>query len=111
MPLDAIVFTHAITGVAAAERLGRWTGEPAASSLLAHAWQTGAALYACYADSEAVGRAVVAPTVTDLVAAAVAHGDEHVIKLTEVCVDFHARSADPVFLRAAGRALEVVPPG
>ena len=110
-PLDAIVFTHAITGVAAAERLGRWAGEPAASSLLAHAWQTGAALYACYGDPEAVGRVVVTPTATDLVTAAVAHGDEHAIKLTEVCVDFHARSADPVFLGAAGRALEVVPPG
>ena len=40
----------------------------------------------------------------EIFARAVAHGDEHAIKLTEACLRLHAETPDPVFLHAAARA-------
>jgi hypothetical protein len=109
-PLQAIVFTHAITGVQAARCLMHWLPGPQGDALLAYAWQTGAALRACYAEPNPRTPAVTIPTVEALVDAAVANGDEHVIKLADAAVDLHAATADPVFLAAAARAQQVIPP-
>jgi hypothetical protein len=109
-PLHAIVFTHAITGVQAARCLVHWLPGPQSAALVAYAWQTGAALRACYAEPDPRRPAVAIPTVEALVEAAVAHGDEHVIKLADAAVDLHAATADPVFLAAAARARQVIPP-
>lgn len=110
----AIVFTHAITGVAAARRLAPWAGQDGTLSLLAYAWQTGAALHACFSDPHATGsrpdaRVSDGIAIEALVEAAVRHGDEHVIKLAEACLEFHRVSGDPRFPAVVARALEVVP--
>ncbi|MGE0625604.1 MAG: questin oxidase family protein [Pseudomonadales bacterium] len=108
-PLEAIVFTHAITGMGAARRLGALVEASTARSLVLHAWQTGCALYAAYGRPlrrrEAAG--VLLPH--DVVDAAVAHGDEHVIKLAEVCVELEALTGNPVFLAAAERCRRAIP--
>ena len=110
----AIVFTHAITGVAAARRLAPWVGQDSTLSLLAYAWQTGAALHACFSDPQATGsrpdaRVSDGIALEALVEAAVRHGDEHVIKLAEACLEFYRVSGDPRFPAVVARALEVVP--
>jgi hypothetical protein len=99
-PLEAIVFTHALTGLAAARRLGILVTADTARSLVSHAWQTGCALYAVYG---VAGRSAarVETATRDPVDAAIAHGDEHVIKLAEACVEFNALTGDGVFLAAA----------
>jgi hypothetical protein len=108
-PGEAIVYTHAITGVAAAWRLASWVAEADGAALLAHAWQTGAALHACYARAAPVDLPVPDARLAEVVAAAVRHGDEHVIKLAEACRAFHAASGDARFPAAAARALAVIP--
>jgi len=107
-PLEAIVFTHALTGLAAARRLGILVTADTARSLVLHAWQTGCALYAAYGIA---GRTAASPETTarDPVDAAIAHGDEHVIKLAETCVELHELTGDDVFLRAAGRCRSAIP--
>lgn len=117
-PLLAIVFTHALTGVAAAHRLGHQVGQEAKMGLIAHAWQFGCALYAAYA-SEATDRdgdrpiAGVVRSLSErlrsLADSAVAHGDEHVIKLTETCLDFFAATGEHLFLDVAASAADVIP--
>jgi hypothetical protein len=46
----------------------------------------------------------------DLMDRAAAHGDEHVIKLTDTILDAHARSGDPALLAAATRCAELIDP-
>jgi hypothetical protein len=46
----------------------------------------------------------------DLMDRAAAHGDEHVIKLTDTVLDAHARSGDPALLAAATRCAELIDP-
>ena len=128
-PLLAIVFTHALTGVAAARRLGHQVGQETAMRLVAHAWQFGCALYAAYA-SEATERDDApnssarsgetgspirgvarrqSERLRSLADSAVSHGDEHVIKLTETCLDFFAATGEQLFLDVAVSAAEVIP--
>lgn len=109
-PLYAIVFTHAITGVAAAGRLAPWAGEEGARALLAHAWQTGAALHACYSVPEPVESRRPEPVPGHPAQAAAQHGDEHVIKLAEACLAFQRVGGDPRFPAVIARALAVLPP-
>jgi len=76
---------------------------------LRYAWQASAALYA------AIGReidraaydAYDEPT-EDLVARAVATGDEHAVKFTEVCLRAHRMDPRPVFLVAARHAVDML---
>lgn len=100
-PLTAIVFTHGVTGVAAALNLLPHVSEATGRTLVGYAWQCGAALYSAYAtaafDAELVVPKVVA---TDRVARAIAHGDDHVIKLTEACLTLDARRPSPAFVAA-----------
>lgn len=108
-PLSAIVFTHAVTGVGAAVNLLPHVSDETAQALLAHAWQTGAALMSAYAGAPFVApKPVMAPAV-DRVARAVAHGDDHVIKLTEACLSFDAARPAPVFLAACDAAAMHLP--
>ena len=43
-------------------------------------------------------------------ARAVEHGDEHVIKLADTCLDVHERTGAPDALTAAIRATELIDP-
>ena len=86
-PLTAIVFTHGVTGMAAALNLLPHVSAATGRTLVAYAWQSGAALVSAYAKAPFDGAAVLPkPVVVDRIARAVAHGDDHVIKLTEACL-------------------------
>ena len=101
-PLTAIVFTHGVTGVGAALNLSPHVSAATARTLVAYAWQSGAALMSAYARAPFDGDMPVAkPAAVDRVARAVAHGDDHVIKLTEACLTLNARRPSPAFLAAA----------
>ena len=100
-PLTAIVYTHGVTGVAAALNLLPHVGDATARALVAYAWQSGAALMSAYARAPFDGAAVVAPPgAVNRITRAVAHGDDHVIKLTEACLTLNARLRSPAFLAA-----------
>jgi Questin oxidase-like len=101
-PLTAIVFTHGVTGMAAALNLLPHVSDATAQALVRYAWQSGAALVSAYATSPFDGgKAVPTPGALDRVARAVAHGDDHVIKLTEACLALNARRPSPASLAAA----------
>ena len=97
----AIVFTHGVTGILAVRNLLPHVSLETARLLLQYGWNTGAALYAAYAvvpfelPQERFGAESV-----DRIARAVAHGDDHVIKLTEACLNFYADRPSQVFLKA-----------
>ena len=84
---------------------------PSARELIRYGWQAGAALYASFGSAPpAAGESdEPSPEREALVAAAVANGDDHAIKLTEACLREHALEPDPVYLRAARHALGALP--
>jgi hypothetical protein len=110
--LGAIVFTHAITGIAAVRNLQPYLANHETKVLLRHAFHTGCALHAVYSSYD------YAPPVdeplpldaAECIYDALEHGDEHVIKLTEACVTFTEATADTFFLTAAERCRRLVPP-
>ena len=109
--LSAIVFLHAITSPAAIRLLLPLLDARAAADAVRYGWQGGCALYAAFATRLPVeGDVEPAPrdarTLVDL---AVAHGDEHVIKLTEACLREHALYPSSAYLAAAHHALGVLP--
>jgi Questin oxidase-like len=109
-PLTAIVFTHGVTGMAAALNLLPHVSAATGRTLVAYAWQSGAALMSAYAKAPFDGAAPVAPLLhVDRVARAVAHGDDHVIKLTEACLSLNAVRPSTVFLAAADRVVAHLP--
>ncbi len=101
-PLTAIVFTHGVTGVGAALNLLPHISAETGRTLVTYAWQSGAALMSAYAKSPFDGAVPIGQTVTvDRVARAVAHGDDHVIKLTEACLTLNTVRPSAVFLVAS----------
>ncbi|MEM1434280.1 MAG: hypothetical protein AAGG11_09520 [Pseudomonadota bacterium] len=104
-PLDAVVFTHALTGVAAAEVLLPFMPEAERVALLRHAWNAGCSLFVAYGGNgqRSVGGAapVCRETRDALLRSAVASGDDHAIKLTAVCLELAERSGDDAFLATA----------
>jgi hypothetical protein len=114
-PLRAIVFTHAITGLAAVRNLSSELTHVGSQDLLYFAWQTVCGLHAVYskasfqaADMDLEDRARPAPDA--LITAAIEHGDEHVIKLTEACVTLHRAYELPAMLGVATLARTILPP-
>jgi hypothetical protein len=86
-----IAFIHAVTSHAALGNIVPFIGETTAREALRHAWQTGAALYACYGSGTPMANDIEPydGTTEALVELAIEHGDEHVIKFTEACLKFH----------------------
>jgi hypothetical protein len=105
------VFVHGITGAAALRSLAPHLEDPAARQLIRYAWQAGAALYASFGTAPPLAAGLDARGLEPaaLVDAAVANGDDHVIKLTEACLREHALAPDPVFLHAARHVCEALP--
>lgn len=107
-PLHAIVFTHAITGTAAAGHLLPYVTADEGRTLVRHVWHAGGALYAAYgcaAPADAGGEALSTDQLADR---AVANGDDHAIKLTEAVL---ALGIDPVLATAVSlRGLEHLRP-
>ncbi len=77
---------------------------------LAYAWQTAAAMYATFGtrtDLSRFGETKV-ESKDELIDRAIACGDEHAIKFTEVCLREHALKPDPAFLAAAAHAIQML---
>jgi hypothetical protein len=108
--LSAIVLVHSITSVVALGHILPVLDDATARTALRYAWQTGCALYATFGSRAPVADIEPpregAATLADM---AVAHGDDHVIKLTEACVHQHALSPSPAYLAAARLAMRLLP--
>jgi hypothetical protein len=111
-PLGAVVFVHGVTGAAALRSLLPLADGATRRALVRHAWQAGAALYACYASAPPFAGKFPepAPARDALIEAAVANGDDHAIKLVAACLGEHALEPDPLYLFAASHALGALPP-
>jgi hypothetical protein len=110
-PLGTIVFVHGVTGVVAVRSLLPHLPDATAADALRYAWQAGCGLYAAFGSVPPAG-AVAPPrespgTLVDL---AIAHGDEHAIKLMEACLREHALNPSPAYLAAARHALDALAP-
>lgn len=103
---DAIAFVHAITGPCSLRRLAPCIQPATARAALPHAWRAAAAIYTMYARRDDARREP-RPTLSrdELIARAIARGDEHVIKLTETLLSEHAIAPQPVYLAAAEAAV------
>jgi hypothetical protein len=101
-PDSALALLHAVTGPSAVRLLLPHTDHRARAVLLRYAWQTSATLYAIYAGPESAPPEP-APVLSreTLVERAVASGDEHAIKLAEVCLRENDIEPRGVFLTAA----------
>jgi questin oxidase-like protein len=108
--LGAIVFVHGVTGLTAIRSLLPVLDPEPARRMVRYGWQASAALYATFGSALPNPDDVELPADVDsLVDAAVAHGDEHAIKLTEACVREHAIRPSAAYLAAARRAIELLP--
>ena len=107
-----IAFVHAVTGPAAIRPLLPYLRDSTAHAALAYGWQTAAAMYATFATRADLGRVEIDELkVWDeagLIECAIACGDEHAIKFTEVCLREHAFNPDPAFLAAASHAIHIL---
>lgn len=109
-PYTVIVFTHAVTGTAAARTLSQIVPDAVGRQLLFRAFEHGAALKAAFAplalQSEAPRKALPPG---DPARRAAQHGDDHMIKLTEAMLDAYKRTHNPVFLDVIAQAFAVLP--
>jgi hypothetical protein len=102
----SVALLHAITAPLALELLLPWLAPEDHDAALGYAWQSLAALHVAYAvDRHPPDLSDEAPPTPDeLVAGALASGDEHALKLTEAALRCHARTGDPHLLWAAADA-------
>lgn len=105
-PATLIALIHFVTGPSAVRLLFPHVGDATRRTLLAHAWQAGAALYCVYGSDPAPGRpSAPPPSRATLIERAVASGDEHAIKFVEACLREDAIQPAPVYRAAAGDAV------
>ena len=105
-----IAFVHAVTGPSALRPLLPYLRETTVHPALAYAWQTAAAMYATFGTRAVLSRfdEVKVEHQDNLIERAIACGDEHAIKFTEVCLREHAFNPDPAFLAAAAHAIRML---
>ncbi len=108
-------FTHTVTATSSVRWLLPFLDAAGAKRLLHYAWQTGAAIYSVFGsasgpapeDADASEKISGSPTERkELVGRAIDSGDEHAIKFTEACLREYALNPKPVFLEAAGKAVQ-----
>jgi hypothetical protein len=109
--LSAIVFVHSVTSLATLRGILPVLDPDAARQVLRFGWQSAASLHAAFASTPVVAETIVAPpespeTLADM---AIAHGDEHAIKLTEACLREHAVRPSAAYLAAARHATAILP--
>ncbi|MEX2205450.1 MAG: questin oxidase family protein [Myxococcota bacterium] len=115
--LTAIVLVHGVTSVAALGNLLPHIGAATARAAMPFAWQASCSLYVTFGSrrpSEATIESALEPARDDaeaLIERAIAHGDEHAIKLAEACFAQHRRRPSPVYPAALRRALTLLQPG
>ncbi|MEM7099420.1 MAG: questin oxidase family protein [Pseudomonadota bacterium] len=108
--LGAIVFTHAITCVAAVRNIAPCLSEEHQRILIYEAFFAIAALHTVYATSPLKSSPKSSDRTPDeIVSHAVNHGDDHVIKLTEACINFYKYTQDDRFLVAADLGANLIP--
>lgn len=102
--LSAVVFTHAITALAAADHLREHVALDVSLVVNRYAWQAACGLYVAYGQRPP-SRSITGDPIParDLIDGAVEHGDEHLIKLTEACLHLRVRPevASAVIVKAA----------
>jgi hypothetical protein len=105
-----IAFVHAVTGPSALRPLMPYLRDKTVHAALAYAWQTAAAMYATFGTRSDLSRfdEVKVGSKDELIDRAIACGDEHAIKFTEVCLREHAIKPDPAFLAAAAHATRML---
>ncbi|MCE7998862.1 MAG: questin oxidase family protein [Rhodobiaceae bacterium] len=109
-PLTAIVFTHAITTVAAILNIAPHVKEETIRKLVSYGWQTAAGLHAAYSEFPAPGPGdVPMETAEEIAVRAATHGDDHVIKLSEACLRFYEVTHDDRFLMVPSHARTMLP--
>lgn len=109
-PLTAIVFTHAITAVAAILNIAPHVKEETTRKLVSYGWQTAAGLHAAYSEFPAPGPGALSQEpAADVAVRAAQHGDDHVIKLSEACLRFHETTGDERFLMVPAHARAMLP--
>jgi len=109
--LSTIVFVHGVTSVAALGNLLPHLEGATARTALQFAWQAGCGLYAAFADHPMHAGTIDPPRedADTLVDMAIAHGDEHAIKFTEVCLHYDALTPSPAYRAAVVSALRLLP--
>ena len=111
MPVGPI---HAVTPTAAARTLLPYLPADTVEALYAQLWHVNAAIVAGFAPppgAEApLGGHDGAPAPAEVLARAAEHRDTHVLKFAEACAREHALRPDPVYMLAAQRVVEALPP-
>ncbi len=101
--LTAIVFVHSVTSVSAFRNLLPYIKKTDQEKILQYSWQTSAALYSIFGkrnDFEILEFGSIESR-EEMIESAIQHGDEHVIKFTEVCLKEYDLNPSPVYLAAA----------
>ena len=111
--LTTIVFVHGVTSLVAIRSLLPVLDEATTRDAIRYGWQSSCALYATFGSRPTPERDVAPPRETRdaLVDLAIAHADEHAIKLTEACLREDALAPSPVYLAAARHAIATLPKG
>jgi Questin oxidase-like len=106
-------FVHAVTGPSSIRPMLPYLSEATAHAALAYAWQAAAAMYATFGTSADLSRPaeVKVRDADELMERAIACGDEHAIKFTEVCIREYALNPDPAFFSAAEHATDMLSRG
>jgi hypothetical protein len=105
-----IAFVHAVTGPSALRPFLPYLRDTTTHAALAYAWQTAAAMYATFGTRSDLSHfdEVKVGSHDELIERAIACGDEHAIKFTEVCLREHALNPDPALLAAAHHATQML---
>ena len=104
-----VAFVHTVTAPSALRILAPYLSDADARLAARFAWQACAAIYAWYDTNSGLSRAHTAQPEEqgdDLVDQAVAAGDPHSIKFTEVCLREYALNPNSIYLTAARDAIE-----
>lgn len=106
----SIAFVHAVTGPSALRPILPYLRDATSHSALAYAWQAAAAMYATFGTNANLSHPdeLKVGDQDELIERAIACGDEHAIKFTEVCLREHALNPDPAFLAAADHAIRML---
>jgi len=106
----AIVWCHALTATASAQRLFGVLSEDEARTLLARVFEVGCAMKAAFTDlhdDANPDRGHLDPP--DILAQRAAEaGDDHAIKITDALLEAHGRRAKAIFLEAADRGIRLL---
>lgn len=102
-PFTTVVFAHAVTANVAVGRLLPVLDNETAALLSFKAWQAGCALKSAFQTKESLPechQSVVTKSEADYIKAAIDHGDAHVIKLSDACLEVYQRTKAPELLAA-----------